>query len=145
VGDLRERRAPLILAVQASEAALWLVMASLALRIVPHHRLFRELPSGAAGPAFRAGADQLVVRIRNDVEAVARRLPWHPACLPRALAGHLMCRMRGLQVPIAISVVKGQGTFSTGHARLLCGSEDQCAAETPPGRVHLGRIVLAWH
>ncbi|HEY7681869.1 MAG TPA: lasso peptide biosynthesis B2 protein [Gemmatimonadales bacterium] len=127
--------------LDAAEAACWLVVASALLRVLPFGRLFRELPPSAPSPALDPGNETLVPRVRRAVGAVAERLPWAIRCLPRALAGVLMCRVRGARVPIALSVTNGGRPFGA-HARLDAGSEAELAEGAPDGRTHLGRIIL---
>lgn len=81
------RRPSLILVL---EAALWLILAAAAVRLVA----FRTLGRFASGPV--GGADQAdPVRIRRAVEAAARRAPWRTACFERGLAAQAMLRRRG--------------------------------------------------
>ena len=121
---------------------LWLVVAGTMLRLIPLKRLFRELPPGTAGTISGDRDRKVIAQVRVAVAAAARILPWHPRCLPRALAGLLMCRIRGLQVPVALGVIAGD-KFAA-HARLEPGSDVELAATSPAGRTHLGRMRLAF-
>jgi hypothetical protein len=126
-----------------AEAAAWLAFAGLLLRVIPFGRLFRELPGDVPGAEFDPNVEVLVARVRRAVGAVSDRLPWSPGCLPRALAGVLMCRVRGSRVPIALGVTNGGRRFGA-HARLDLASDAALSASSPDGRTHLGRVVLSF-
>ena len=129
--------------LDGAEAAAWLAFAGVLLRVVPFGRLFRELPGDNPDPDFDPKVEVLVARVRRAVGAVSDRLPWSPSCLPRALAGVLMCRVRGPRVPIALGVTNGGRRFGA-HARLDLASDAALAASSPDGRTHLGRVVLSF-
>ncbi|MEO8452887.1 MAG: lasso peptide biosynthesis B2 protein [Gemmatimonadota bacterium] len=126
----------------ALEAAAWLSSASVLLRLMPVSRLFRELPPGALPDPLGPGPKETIERVRSAVGAAAGVLPWRPACLPKALAGVLMCRARGIKVPVALSVTN-RGGFGA-HARLDAGSDMDLELASPDGRKHLGRMILAF-
>ena len=97
------RRSPLAL-----EAAVFLTAASVAKCVLPGGRLTRLLGQPAhpehceAGPP---GAEAALVGYA--VSRVARLLPWHPTCLPQALAVRMMLRRRG------VACVSHLGVFQT--------------------------------
>lgn len=125
------------------EGFLWLVVASALLKLLRFDRLFREVPPNAPGPPLDARGERIIERVRRAVGGTAARLPWHPACLPQALAGALMCRVRGIRAPVALSVWSNQ-RFAA-HAVLAAGSDAELTAATAPtGRTHLGRVVLTF-
>ena len=82
----------------AAEAALLLVGAGLAIRLLGPARttklLGRPAPPEASGE--RVPPTPGARRIGRAVERVARVLPWHPVCLPQALATRAMLRRRGI-------------------------------------------------
>ena len=127
----------------AVEAGTWLVLAGFLLRVVPFGRLFRAIPPEEGQPRLAPGEESLALSVRAAVSAAARRLPWRPACLPSALAGALMCRCRGVRVPIALSVAATERHFA-GHARLDARDDAELAIATPEGRTHLGRVLLTF-
>lgn len=95
-----------------AEAAVALTLASLALRALPRRRLARLLgrPEAAAPPDTRharaAGAsDARASRVGRAVERVARVLPWHPSCLPQAIATRAMLHRRGIPCEGHVGVV----------------------------------------
>jgi hypothetical protein len=78
------------------EAALMLAVSSVLLSVFRFQRLARHLgrhmsESGAVEPAQ---ARQSGDRIGWAVTGVAHVLPWHPVCLPQAVAAKLMLRRR---------------------------------------------------
>jgi len=143
LADVVERRTVAVQALAACEALFWLVTAGILLALVPFRHLFREIPPEAAAPNLAPDSQVLVARVCEDLGRIAARLPWRPACLPKALAGQLMCHVHGVFVPIELSVVVGVPRFGA-HARLASGTDAGCAATTPNGRRHLGLIVMAW-
>lgn len=44
--------------------------------------------------------------VGRAVTRVARRLPWHPACLPQAVATRAMLRRRGIECVSHVGVVR---------------------------------------
>jgi hypothetical protein len=102
----------------AVEAAVTLTVASVRLRWRPQTETSGLLgdarpPSGAtasgggasnragasseAGASREAGASSEAIRIGRAVERMAAVLPWHPVCLPRAVAVAAMLRRRGIE------------------------------------------------
>jgi hypothetical protein len=104
-GDVRGR---LLLGL---EAAAQLTRASLELRLRPSERTARLLGTPGDGPDSRVepAEGREAERVGRAVAFVAARLPWHPACLPQALAARRMlgrrriaCRLRlGVSDPAA--------------------------------------------
>jgi hypothetical protein len=129
--------------VGAIEAGAWLLIAGLLLRIVPFGRLFRAVRPEVDRTAFSPAEESLAQSARDSVGAAARRVPWKPACLASALAGALMCRCRGVRVPIALSVAAREGHFAA-HARLDGRDDAELAIAVPEGRTHLGRVLLTF-
>lgn len=84
----------------AAEAAITLTLASLRLRRRPQSEttaLLGDAAPAAAPPAPPTGASREAIRIGRAVERVAAVLPWHPVCLPRAVAATSMLRRRGIE------------------------------------------------
>ncbi len=95
------RRAPL-----AIEATLALVVADLAVRVLPAPRTTKLL--GSPGPPVVPAADSRNAegrRVGRAVERVARALPWHPVCLPQAIATRWLLRRRGIPCVSHLGVV----------------------------------------
>ena len=94
-------------ALLASEAALALTAAGIAIRVIPSRRMVWLLGEGgsphthaATGPA---GLDAR--RVGFAVERVAALLPWHPVCLPQAVATRWMLTRRGIPNEAHLGVV----------------------------------------
>lgn len=121
---------------------VWLTGAGVVLRLFPLTLLLRQLPPGSPEGTTAPDHRETIRRVREAVGSAARRLPWHPRCLPQALAGALMCRVRGLRVPIALGVAGRKGFAA--HARLDGGSDVELTEQSPDGRTHLGRLILAF-
>ena len=79
--------------ILAAEAALWLCIAGVGLRLTT----FARLAAAAARPLSRIRLDDGTgdaARIAWAVDAAARRAPWAPLCFERGLAVHFMLRRR---------------------------------------------------
>lgn len=76
---------------------MWLVLAGLAVRLLPSPRTTQLLgaPTPAAPLAPAGRPDPKAWRIGHMVSRVAGILPWQPVCLPQALATRAMLRRRG--------------------------------------------------
>jgi Transglutaminase-like superfamily len=106
--------------VYLREAAVMLVMAKLAVRVVPPARLF----------AWANRPPRHLNRFANDetswvswaVEHVGAQ-PWMNAlCLPRALAAHAMLRRRGIASRLCLGVARESGAVAA-HAWVEIGKE----------------------
>lgn len=90
----------------AAESAAWLVVASLAVRLLPGHRvtrlLGRSVPASPARPVGRAAAGPC--RVGRAVARTSRVLPWNPTCLPQAVAVRAMLRCRGISARSHVGV-----------------------------------------
>lgn len=79
------RDAPLLV-----EALATLALASVAIRLLPFRRV-----AGLAGSKQGQTADD-VAKVRQAIDAWARRVPWKTVCFQRGLALHMMARRRGI-------------------------------------------------
>ncbi|MDO8875884.1 MAG: lasso peptide biosynthesis B2 protein, partial [Pseudolabrys sp.] len=89
----------------AIEAVAWLLLARLALIVVPFPRLAKRLGTFVApGEARRAQARNQVSRLQMDqaaevgwaVTRAARYVPFRAVCLPQAIAARIMLKRRGV-------------------------------------------------
>jgi len=61
--------------------------------------------------------------VGRAVERAARHLPWHPLCLPQALASRAMLRRRGIPSTLYFGMrLEGPGRVMRAHAWLTVGS-----------------------
>ncbi len=97
---VRAVRLPLPKLLLRLEAAGWLCVARLAIRLVPFPRLAAHIgtmqPPSAAEPAPSAEATHTALRVAQAVRAAAHHLPTEMVCLPRALAAWQMLYRRGV-------------------------------------------------
>ena len=113
--------------VYLREAAVMLVLARLAVRLVPPARIF----AWAKRPPrhiHRFAVDE-VSWISWAVESLGAR-PWMNAlCLPRALAAHAMLRRRGIASRLCLGVARDGGELAAhawveiGEDKIVGGSE----------------------
>ncbi len=146
-GDLAklatERPAGIVLLV---EAALWLMIMSVAIRILAFGRIARILGLSESGEPIAPSSppDGGAQDIRRAVRAVAARLPWTCTCLSQALAGMALLTRRGLPGTLSLGVAKGggeaQGEFLA-HAWLNCGDVNIAGEETSASFTPLARFV----
>jgi hypothetical protein len=108
-------------AVLAGEAVLALTAASVAARVAGSSRTTRLLGLPAAGHEAESElpADPEVRRVGSAVERVARILPWHPVCLPQAIATRAMLRRRGVACVSHLGVYGSSPV--TAHAWITVG------------------------
>jgi Transglutaminase-like superfamily len=105
-----------------AEAAIVLTCASVAVRVLGPTRTTRLLgraarPSSSSEAGAPPGAR--VRRLGRAVERVARLLPWHPKCLPQAIATKAMLRRRGIACYSHLGVIYSDPV--TAHAWITVG------------------------
>ena len=99
----------------AIEATVALIVADLAVRLLPAPRTTKLLGSaGPVTPLAAGGRSEEGRRVGRAVERVARALPWHPVCLPQAIATRWLLRRRRIACVSHLGVVDTH-PFST-HA-----------------------------
>lgn len=93
----------------ALEAALVLTLTSLRIAWTPEARstgLLGRPRRVSSGEDASTGASPEAWRIGGAVERVAAVLPWHPVCLPRAVAATSMLRRRGISCEAHLGVIE---------------------------------------
>ncbi|HWD58307.1 MAG TPA: lasso peptide biosynthesis B2 protein [Stellaceae bacterium] len=114
LADIGRRQRALLI-----EAALWLLLARLALALVPFARLARRLgtfvpPSDPQVAERRLGGSDEHVRLAEEISwavtRAARHVPYRAACLPQAMAARMMLKRR--RVP---SVLHFGAAMDAGH------------------------------
>jgi hypothetical protein len=113
------------------EASFWLIVARLALLMMPFPRIGRYLgtlqsPSADSAPPDAEGVTR-VIRIGRAVDTAADHSPLPLVCLPRALAGWQMLHRRGIVSRLHFGAVPKSASSDPGlltHAWLTsCGIE----------------------
>lgn len=106
-----------------------LSLAQLLVQLVAFKRYAGWLRRPAVGPAAPLS---LVRSLRRKIGIAARALPWHPPCLPQALAGRLILSACGYSSVLSLGV-RDDGTALTAHAWLKSGELFVCGKEEAPG------------
>jgi len=129
------RRSPSELLL-AAEALLLLAFFRACLLVFPVYRIIRAI---TRSPAVEHGneealtrygverdaamqADEVALRVRWAVEAIARHSPIAIVCFPQTLAGYTMLRRRGVQSTVVYGVARSPVNKLTAHTWLMMGS-----------------------
>lgn len=107
------------------EAFYWLGVMRVAIGLVPFRQTaaWLGLKEGAVAAAGEPAQAVRAERIGWAVRAMARRTPWHSACLCQALAGAAMLRRRKLPLTLSLGVAKQSASLQdlSAHAWLRHG------------------------
>lgn len=109
----------------AIEAVALVVLAQVATKLLGSPRLMRVL--GDTRPPRRTPHPQQpetfrrARRVGRTVERVSDRLPWHPVCLPQALATRTMLRRRGIACEMHLGITST--TPLAAHAWVTAGGQ----------------------
>jgi len=117
------------------EAAAWLGLWTVAIRVVPFRRFAGRLAKEPAVPV----PTEAVVRGRRVAAAVERATRFSPSrflCLSRALALRTMLRRRGLPTRLHLSAGPADGGLAA-HAWLTAGGVVLIGGGAAPGQVEL--------
>src|SRR3954469_17820090 len=90
-----------------AEAAAELLRASLELRLRRHTASLLGTPDDDPPAAVDQARLGEAKRVGYVIGAGAARLPWHPNCLPQALAAHRLLRRRGIPSRLHLGVAGG--------------------------------------
>jgi hypothetical protein len=121
-GQIGGRRRGLLI-----EAALWLLLARLALLAVPFPRLARRLgafvpPTDARVALAGRSASPQHARLAEEIgwatTRAARHVPFKAVCLPQAMAARVMLRRRGVASVMHFGAAKGREKPIDAHAWL---------------------------
>lgn len=118
------------------EAAALLAFVALLMRLVPLNRLVRLTGVPVAPTPSKSGLNPAPLARALDaaVSAAARRLPWHPVCLPQAIAAGLMLRWRGYRPQLCFGVQRTDGALDA-HAWLTLDGGIVCGGRMDPALV----------
>lgn len=97
-GRLKSNRRMLL-----AQAAGDLILASLAIRLLP----FRQVMRLVRAPSRTGTATTAQAELRSAIEAVAGRLPWSTVCFEKGLAMHRMLRRRGVPAVLHYGIAAG--------------------------------------
>ena len=121
-GQIGGRRRALVI-----EAAVWLLMARVALLAVPFPRLARRLgafvpPTDERVRLAQRNASPQAARLAEEIgwatTRAARHVPFKAVCLPQAMAARIMLRRRGVASVLHFGAAKGREKAIDGHAWL---------------------------
>lgn len=105
LGTILARRRDLGL---VAEAAIWLSLAIVAIRLLPFRRLAERLaPRVCPRRGDGAIAAACAKKVGWAVDAAARRLPWRSVCFDQGIAAQRMLCRRGFAAELRYGVGKG--------------------------------------
>jgi hypothetical protein len=106
------------------EAALWLLAARLALRVLPFRWLakFFERPPKAP-EVVGAERERLREEVRWAIHRATRQLPGKTVCFPRAITAQVMLRRRGMGTTLYYGAAKVPGQGLMTHVWVQDGNE----------------------
>ena len=124
---------------RAAEAALWLLLAWLALRLLPFrhvarllHPTVRRRAAGEDGDTQIAQPAQIaqVAQVARAVRAAARRVPWSAVCFPQGIAAQRMLCRRGIAADLHYGVAKAENGGLEAHVWVTAGGVTVVGGET---------------
>ena len=101
--------------LEATAAALALVLADLAVRVLPFRMVARRIESPLRVPPRHGSA----ARVRWAVDAAQRRLPWTVPCLATAVAANRLLARRGTASELWLGVRSSDARPIDAHAWLV--------------------------
>ena len=125
-----------------AEAVGALLVASLAITILPFRLLTRTMghPRGAA--SVEIDRDRLAAEVTRAIERAARRLPLRIVCLHKALATHWMLRRRGIATHIHYGISPG-GAALKAHVWVDAAGTIIMGEEESQGFAHVATFPAA--
>lgn len=112
---------------RAAEAALWLLLAWLALRLLPFRHAARLLRPKVR---LRPAEDEAVFQVARAVRAAARRVPWPAVCFPQGIAAQRMLCRRGIAADLHYGVAKTEDGRLEAHVWVTAGEVTVTGGET---------------
>ncbi len=104
------------------EALVWLVLARMAILVIPFRRMAPFLGQTMVETPFDASPQPtLPVQISWAVRTAGRHTPWESTCLARAMAAKMMLKGRGLPSTLYLGLAKNGVQDLNAHAWLRCG------------------------
>lgn len=104
------------------EAVGAMLLAALAIAILPFRLLTRTIAQPRGSEAAPAGRDRATHAVTRAIERAARRLPLRIVCLHKALAAHWMLRRRGIATHVHYGISPG-GAALRAHVWIDAGGK----------------------
>jgi hypothetical protein len=121
--------------LRAAEAAVALLIARVALRVVPFKRLAKlggTLERDIKTPVPHPATDPIAIRVGCAINGAAMRLPWESSCLVRALAARFMLARRGIASTLILGVTTRHGALES-HAWITAAGGALCGGSEAAG------------
>lgn len=109
-----------------AEAGFAIIVASIAIRLVPFRRLADWSAQGASGPA--EADPETVYWLRRAILAWARRLPWRTLCFEQGLTAFALLRRRGFKATLHYGAATAGGELKA-HAWVTSGATEVIGCE----------------
>jgi len=129
-----------------AEAAIWLLLCVLALRLLPFRVVVRlfigrgEKVGTMLPPPSAPLASPVPWRVARAVTRASERVPFHALCLPQAMAAKIMLRCRSHDTILHLSVQMGQEAGIAAHAWLTLENICIVGGGIPADQVEIARF-----
>ncbi len=128
--------------VRIAEAFYWLVVARVALRVMPVATILRWQQRPVQARVVQAWSVQMDAwelrrRVRHAVLIAVKYAPMEFVCFPQCLAASALLRQQGLGTRLHYGVARQQGRLVT-HTWLECGGEMVIGGEVAEAYATLG-------
>ena len=115
-----------------AEAALALVIAQVAVRLVPFRWLAPCVTDACLEPSDTIVAERRAAVAGRLIVSMAERLPWQSTCLVRSLAARMVLARMGIPSVLCLGVTTQDGALRA-HAWLLAGGGIVCGGREASG------------
>lgn len=124
------------------EASATMLLGRIALATLPFAMIGRWMgpftAPGLVSQGLMAAEDGQVAEVRRAIATAAPNLPFRSDCMVQALAGHAMCRRRGLPSTVHMGVIGGAPSIAgETHAWVDAGGVEICGYPLPAGTVEV--------
>ena len=129
-----------------AEAAIWLLLCVLALRLLPFRVVVRlfigrgEKVGTMLPPPTAPLASPVPWRVARAVTRASERVPFRALCLPQAMAAKIMLGRRGHAPILHLSVHMGRQTDIAAHAWLTLENICVIGGGIPASQVEIARF-----
>lgn len=122
-----------------AEAAVLLLLMRLGIILLPMSWLLPAKPYDGPDSVPDQQGQIIAAKVARAIRAAARRLPIPMLCLPRALAGRIMLRRRGVPCLLHLGTLRN-GDDLTAHAWLTAGPIGVCGLKEAADHIEVGRF-----